>query len=200
MQARTGLAALAVLALTACTSTTPSDTATGNPSAPAYTAASTEATSEAGEQASAGEDCLFGVWRLDNQAWAVLLQEILDAEGEGSVRSVDGEVLFELESGGTFASTYSDWSITMEAGEGIAVINRDGTDTGTWTRSGNTVSVGESSTDSVVTGYVESDGSRIDMPTVDGTTTDAIQDFSYECNATTLEATTAEGTIVFDRA
>lgn len=152
-----------------------------------------------GQGGGTGGECVVGTWRLDNDAWSDLLQSILDAETAGSTNTVVGEVLLVLNADGTYDSVHTGWQITMVMTEGTTVLTREGTDSGTWTGTGDAVALVERTPGSVVTGYVEVDGGRFDLPTNDGTSTDAIQDFTFTCSATTLHATTPDGVLLFTR-
>lgn len=148
--------------------------------------------SQTDEESQIAANCPVGRWKLDNDSWADLVRSKLS--GEGSLDSVEGDVFLNLGADGSYSSVYQDWTMTMSVEGGKSVITRAGTDTGTWAdRDGRAVLTDENS-GSAVTGYFESPEGRIDLPTTGSTPTSVGESFSYECEGTTLLATTDEGT------
>ncbi len=198
------LIATAALALAGCSDSAGTGDATGtdgsgSPAASSSTTATagspTPTNTEQPLESQIAAGCPTGRWVLDNDVWGDLLRSMIPSEG--SLDSVEGEVFLSLGADGSYSTVYQDWTMTMSVEGGTAVITRDGTDSGTWAdRDGRAVLTDESS-GSAVTGYVESPQGRIDMPTTDGVPTNVGESFAYECEGTTLLATTDEGTFTF---
>lgn len=194
------VAATAALVLAGCSDSADSSTAGGNASPTGATSAPTTGPMSASptddsptdEASQIAANCPVGRWKLDNESWADLLRSKITAEG--SLDSVEGDVFLTLGADGAYSSVCQDWTITMSVEGGRSVITRTGTDSGTWAdRDGRAVLTDESS-GSVVTGYFESPDGRVDLPSTDSTPSSVGESFSYECEGTTLLATTDEGT------
>ncbi len=145
------------------------------------------------------EECLTDTWRLDNDSWVDAVSGSF-ASGGVTLVALDGTVLMDLRDDGTFSSVYQNWTISTSMAEmgGSGTIERDGVDSGTWSVSGDTVEITESSSNSVVNTMFEIDGQTMSMDGIEGQA-DAIETFRFDCDASTLVATTAEGTFTFSR-
>jgi hypothetical protein len=208
------LLAAAVLTLSACNpgslfgagtegegSATPDEST--NPTSSTDPSASADPDDDGSEEDSEEEleaqitaNCPEGRWLLDNDDWADALEALLPA-GSGTVRSVEGPVVVTLASDGSYQTSYDQWTLTFDLEQGTSVITRDGTDTGTWSSTDSTVNMQGTGANSEVSGYVETDAGRFDMPTVDGTQTEVLETFGYRCEGRTMEAITDEGTYTF---
>lgn len=168
----------------------------GDPSASADPDDGDNEDSEAELEAQVAANCPEGTWLLDNDDWADALESLLPA-GSGTVRSVEGPVVVTLAGDGSYQTSYDQWTLTFDLDQGTSVITRDGTDSGTWSHTDTTVDMQGTGTNSEVSGYVETEAGRIDMPTVDGTQTEVLETFEYRCEGLTMEAITDEGTYTF---
>ncbi len=200
------IAATAALLLAGCSDSPTSAAADGSASPTMATSASPTGSMSASptdgadtdqpDQASA--DCPVGQWKMDNDDWASLVQSLIPAGS--TVASVEGDVILTLAADGSYSTAYQDWTITMAVEGGTAVIHRDGTDSGTWEDTDGRAVLTDQNPNSVVDGYVETSEGRIDMPNTDSVRTSLGASFAYECQGTTMQATTDDGTFAFTRA
>lgn len=151
--------------------------------------------SSPGAQAEA--NCPDGRWKLDNDEWTSLVQAQIPAGS--TVESVDGDVILTLGADGSYSTAYQDWTITMTVEGGTAVINRNGTDSGTWEDTDGRAVLTDQNPNSVVNGYVETSEGRVEMSNTDTVPTGLGASFAYECQGTTMLATTGDGILTFTR-
>lgn len=148
------LTGLIALALTACAEeTTPpaADSSSGQPAAPEESATPEESAAPAEEEASAPEPssspqaCLVGEWLADNDLFLTQMREFGD-----QMQDVTGEVILVFTANGELTTRYEDWSMTAIS-EGIEMtIHRGGVDEGTYSVTGDTMSVTDTSVGSTV--------------------------------------------------
>ena len=144
------------------------------------------------------EGCLSNRWLLDNESWRAMLQPMTNEAG-GTVESVTGEFVLDLQSDGNYSSTYTGWTVTTVTTDGTAVIERNGTDGGQWTISGDNVELLETSPGSAVEGYVDAGGQRIPLPAVGTADSGSLETFGYLCSADALQITIDMGTVFLTR-
>lgn len=210
MRGFTLFAALA-LALSACGTSTSDDgtTTTGDGSATTSAAADTTTTTRATTTttgattttlgASGGEDCLVGEWELDSEAFVEQMTSAMAGEGgaeDVTVEFVGGSYVVSMTDDGTFVSERDEWSFQAVMSEGTFRMTVDGTDTGTWSSDGDTVTVATTETNSTVSVQAEVDGELIDIPqgSVPLTNTSAVGDSAtFSCSGDTLTVDSEEG-------
>ncbi len=198
------LAASATLILAGCGDSSAAGSATdidGSASAsisasplPGSPLASQDPTSESPpSETRTAANCPDGRWRLDTNSWTALLKSMTPAGS--SVESVDGDVVLNLNADGSYTTVYQDWTIALAVDRGTSVMTRDGTDSGTWEGADGRAVLTSREDTSVREGYVETPDGRFDVPTVDSVPTGVGEEFAYECDGTTLWATTDDGTL-----
>lgn len=155
------------------TTTTTDDATSTTANVPETTTSSAgETTSTVGETtttapaASGGPDCLVGTWVLDNDAFVANFGSIFaDAGMPGAeVSALGGTFSVELGADGSLNATRDEWGFEMDTGEGVVIIEIDGTETGTWSADESTLTVSTDASDLEVDFSVEVDGEMVEMP------------------------------------
>lgn len=143
---------------TAATTTTVADTTT--------TTTSPQTTTTAGQPAEGTDDCLVGTWLLDSEAFVENFGSIFaDAGMPGAeVTSLDGTFTVELGADGSLTGTRDDWGFNIVTGEGTIIMEINGTETGTWSADGSTLTVETLESDLSVNASMEVDGEVFEMP------------------------------------
>lgn len=145
------------------TSTTATDTTT---SVPASTTSSAGEPTTTAPAASGGSDCLVGTWVLDNDAFMENLGSIFTDAGmpDAEVSALGGTFTVELGADGSLNATREEWGFDVDSGEGAVIIEINGTETGTWSADGTTLTVSTDTSDLEVDFSVEVDGEMVEMP------------------------------------
>lgn len=143
------LTGLVVLALTACAeeATPPAadSSSSAQPAAPEESATPAEEEASAPEPSPSPQACLVGEWLADNDLFLAQMREFGD-----QMQDVTGEVILVFTANGELTTRYEDWSMTAIS-EGIEMtIHRGGVDEGTYSVTGDTMSVTDTSVGSTV--------------------------------------------------
>lgn len=193
-----GDAATTTEASTAESTTSAAETTTT--AAPTTTVAETTTTAGA-----SGADCVAGTWELDSEAFIESLAENFADAGEVPVELTfgGGSYTVELGSDGSMSAVREAWQFRFETAEGAIINTIEGTDSGTYSIEGDTMTV--TSTDSTTTLSIQAevDGELVDLPfgaapqTIDQDTFSGSGQF--ECTDDTLTVTLEGTTSIFDR-
>lgn len=190
-------------------------TAAGEPPATTQTTAPVTTTSEAATttteaptttQAAATSDCLVGSWELDSESF---IQQVFagtdtgfEELGEVTVSHGGGSFVVEMSEDGTYIGTRDEWKIRIESEEGAFVNMLDGTETGTWSVDGDTLTISSDVSDITVSFAAEVDGVLQELP-FGGTQTTQTRAFTgsggFSCSDDSFEATFDGFTSVFSR-
>lgn len=171
--------------------------------APTTTMAETTTTAPASP---VGADCVAGSWELDSAAFIASLEEAFAAEtGDvpAEITFAGGSYIVDLGADGSMAAVRDAWQFRFETSEGAIVNTIDGTDSGTWSVEGDTMTVTSTNSTTTVSIQAEVDGELIDLPI--GSAPQAIDqdEFSgsgsFDCSDDTLTVTLDGFTSVFDR-
>ena len=214
------LSLAAALVVTACTTSTNGTTTTQAPTttstteaptttaAPSTTTAPPTTTTEAPTTtlAAATADCLVGSWELDSEGF---IQQVFagtdtgfEELGEVTVSHGGGSFVVEMSEDGTYVGTRDEWKIRIESDEGAFVNMLDGTETGTWSVDGDTLTINSDASDITVSFSAEVDGVLQELP-FGGTQTTQTRAFTgsggFSCSDDSFEATFDGFTSVFTR-
>lgn len=143
-------------------------------------------------------ECTKGVWLLDNESYRELMQQFAD-EGDSTVRSVTGQVVFTFGDGDTFTTLYDDWTIITDTEGGSATIERNGSDAGTVRYATGSLTLVEEQSGSTTTGWVDTPNGRTAIPNL-GTSGDLLEENAgYGCSGDNLSLQIPDGTLFFVR-
>ena len=146
---------------------TTTTTAQGATTAPATaTTAGDETTTTAADAttttetvAAGGPSCLSGTWVIDSPAFLESLREVFADEAQGGeITEVNGTYTIEMAENGTMIGQRNEWGFTVLTAEGTVDLSMDGTETGTWEATEDTITVEIESSDMSVSVTVEADG------------------------------------------
>lgn len=146
------------------TTTTVAETTT---STGADTTSTTESgtTTTSGETAEGTDDCLVGTWLFDTEAFVGNLSTLFQEEmPDAEVTPLDGDYTVEMTADGTFTGTRDGWGFVIESDQGNFTIEFNGTESGTWSADGSTLTVENRSSDIDITATVESGGQEVELP------------------------------------
>lgn len=152
--------------------------------------------------AAGGADCVSGTWVIDSPVFLESLREVFAGEAQGGeITEVNGTYTIEMAEDGTMSGQRDEWGFTVVTAEGTVAIIMDGTETGTWTATEDTITVEIATSDMSVSVTVEADGqtftlgdSPVDIPDV---ITSASQ---YACDGDMLTVTSDGVEFVLARA
>lgn len=144
--------------------------------------------------------CLTGIWRLRSQAF---LDEITRVAGQGQgigITHRSGEYRITLRDDGTYLGERDQWQFSLNSPQGALVTTIDSADPGTWTSTGNNITISEPGSTATVSLQVEVGGQLQAIPlgagnqsvagdAISGTGTFTCED---EVLTTTYEGVTAE--------
>lgn len=146
------------------TTTTVAETTT---STGADTTTTTESgtTTTSGDTAEGTDDCLVGTWLFDTEAFVGNLSTLFQEElPDAEVTPLDGDYTVEMTADGTFTGTRDGWGFVIESDQGNFTIEFNGTETGTWSADGSTLTVENRSSDIDITATAESGGQEVELP------------------------------------
>lgn len=186
------------------TSVATEDTATTAASATTTTALADVTTTTTVQTAgSGGSECLVGTWVLDSEAFVDSLLDVFSESGleAESLEPNDGIYTVEMSSDGTFTGTRDEWGFAVVLPEGTFNISITGTETGTWSTDGSTMTVQTEESDMTVSSTIEVGGQVQEMPQSPVDVPEAIASASeYSCDDDTLSVTNEGITTVMNRA
>jgi hypothetical protein len=147
---------------TTLTSTVSSAVATAPKTTTTTTAPATTTTTE---RVMASADCLVGDWELDSAAFLDEVFAAAEAELDGgSISHGGGEYAIALAADGTFVGTRDNWQMRFEAPDGVFVTTLDGSEEGTWSVEGDTISIFTDVSNIAVSSAIEVDGELQELP------------------------------------
>ena len=141
-------------------------TTTAAPEPTTTTEAETTTTTTAGETASGTDDCVVGTWTLDSEAFVENFEPLFEDAGipDADVSALDGDFIVELGADGSLTGTRDGWGFDIDTGQGVVTLEINGTETGTWSAEGSTMTVNIDESDVTVSSTIEVDGQVIEMP------------------------------------
>ncbi|MGF3056299.1 hypothetical protein [Microbacterium sp. YY-01] len=189
------LGLVTVLALVGCAAsgelpTTPvGDPSPTSTSGTAVTEADeTDTEDVAGEPAAEAAACLQGTWLADNAYFLAQMRELGDEP-----QSVNGRVTVTFGDAGELTTVYDGWRIVAIVDGSETVIERDGTDRGTYSHDDTRISMQETSMGSVLTLTAQGMQMPFDVDPIN------FVDAEYTCDATTATIATPEGPAILTR-
>lgn len=168
-----GLVAAACAGSTEDTTTTAADAATTTMAATttssgvdSTTTTESDTTTTSGETAEGTDDCLVGTWLFDTEAFVGNFSTLFQDAGmpDAEVTALDGDYTVEMTADGAFTGTRDGWGFIIESDQGNFTIEFDGTETGTWSADGSTLTVENRSSDIDITATAESGGQEVELP------------------------------------
>lgn len=147
------------------TTTTVADTTTSTDADPTTTTEA-DTTTTSGEAAEGADDCLVGTWVLDTEAFVGNLSTFFQDAGipDAEISALDGDYTVEMSADGSFTGTRESWGFVFETEQGNFTIELNGTETGTWSADGSTLSVENQSSDIDISTTVETGGQEVELP------------------------------------
>jgi hypothetical protein len=150
-----------------------------------------------------GASCVEGSWLFGGETFVAAMESAMnDADMAGaSVEPTDGTYTVTFEPNGTYTGVRDEWGFAVDSPDGSVVIQMDGTETGSWSADGSTMTLQIDGSDVQVSARVEADGQSFELPNSPVQVPEAIAESSpYECDSDTLTVNTGEFTFVLDRA
>jgi hypothetical protein len=150
-----------------------------------------------------GASCVEGSWLFGGETFVAAMESAMnDADMAGaSVEPTDGTYTVTFEPNGTYTGVRDEWGFAVDSPDGSVVIQMDGTETGSWSADGSTMTLQIDGSDVQVSARVEADGQSFELPNSPVQVPEAIAESSpYECDSDTLAVNTGEFTFVLDRA
>lgn len=207
--------ALALLAAACGGDTTPTTTAAVSAAttvaSPDTTSVETTSTTAAPETTTttvavtSSADCLVGAWELDSAAFLeTVFAETADEAGDDfTATHGGGSYVVTLFEDGTFDGLRDNWQMRFGSSEGVFVTTLNGSEEGTWSTDGNTLSISTDVSDVAVTQALEVDGELQELP-FSGTTqtvrTDAFEgEGTFTCDSDRMTVTFEGVTSILDR-
>lgn len=178
--------------------TTSGDTSTSAPTTTSATAGTTtsaaEATTTSGASAEGTDDCVVGTWLLDTEALVDDFDSLFEA-GEmpaAEVTALEGSYTIEFSADGTFTSTRESWGFAIGVEDGNVTMEYSGTEEGTWSADGSTLTANTESSDVDIEATMEAGGQQMELP--EGQTPEETQaivaaNSEYECSGDVLTLT-----------
>lgn len=167
------------------------------------TAAEVDETTTTQAPESQSESCVEGDWLLSTESFLATMEDIFsDAElGATEITPSEGTYMVSLDGDGTFTGVRDDWGFSVVTSDGTFHIRINGTEEGTWSADGSTMTVLITSSDVTTSSTVEFDGQTIQVPESPVDVPEALaESSSYTCNDNTLAVTTEGITIEMTRA
>lgn len=176
------------------TTTTVAPTTTST-EADTTTTSEADTTTTSGEAAEGTDQCLVGTWLLDTEAFVGNLSTLFQEEmSDAEVSALDGDYTVEMAADGTFTGNRDSWGFVIESDQGTFRIEFNGTETGTWSADGSTLTVENRSSDVDITATAESGGQEVELPQgqVPVETPEGIaSNNDYECSGDVLTLTSS---------
>lgn len=184
------------------TTTTVAETTTST-EANTTTTAEADTTTTSGEAAEGTDQCLVGTWRFDTEAFVGELSTFFQEEmPDADVTALDGDYTVEMAADGTFTANRDGWGFAIESDQGNFTIEFNGTETGTWSADGSTLTVENQSSDIDIKATAESGGQEVELPegqvpveTPEG----IVSNNDYECSGDILTLTNSGVESTFNR-
>jgi len=147
------------------TTTTVAETTTST-EADTTTTSEADTTTTSGEAAEGTDQCLVGTWLFDTGAFVGNLSTFFqDAEmPDAEISALDGDYTVEMTADGAFTGNRDGWGFLIESDQGTFRIEFNGTETGTWSADGSTLTVENRSSDLDISTTAESGGQEIELP------------------------------------
>lgn len=146
------------------TTTTVAPTTTST-EADTTTTSEADTTTTSGEAAEGTDQCLVGTWLLDTEAFVGNLSSFFQEEmSDAEISALDGDYTVEMTADGTFTGSRDSWGFVIESEQGTFRIEFNGTETGTWSADGSTLTVENRSSDVDITATAESGGQEVELP------------------------------------
>jgi hypothetical protein len=149
-----------------------------------------------------GASCVEGSWLFGPETFVAAMESAMtDADLAGAqVEPTDGTYTVTFEANGTFTGVRDEWGFAVDSPDGKIIIQMDGTETGSWSADGSTITVQMDASDIQVSARVEAGGQSFDLPNSPVQVPEAIAESSpYQCDSDTLSINTGEFTFVLDR-
>ena len=214
MSMRSLIISLVVLAVAAaCGSSSDESTTTTSPGSTTTAAATTgadESTTTAADTttttetltAAGGPSCVVGSWVVDSDAFLESLRQVFaDEAAGGEITEINGTYTIEIAGDGTTSGEREEWGFTVLTAEGTVVISMDGTETGTWSATDDSITVETTTSDMNVSVTVEADGQVFTLTDSPVAIPDVITSASqYSCDGDSLSVTSEGVTFVLIRA
>lgn len=177
------------------TTTTVAETTTST-DADTTTTAEEDTTTTSGETAEGTDQCLVGTWLFDTEAFVGNFSTLFQDAGmpDAEVTALDGDYTVEMTVEGTFTGNRDGWGFVIESEQGNFTIEFNGTETGTWSADGSTLTVENRSSDIDITATAESGGQEVELPQgqVPIETPEGIaSNNDYECSGDVLTLTSS---------
>lgn len=211
MMRRTAMLGLVALIIAACSpdsgeDTTTSEGPTTTEAAGATTVETDPATTMADTtttvlEAGGDDNCVEGSWDLDTDSFIDTMTSMFSTEGfEGTVSANDGGYIVNFDSDGSFTAERVDWGFVVDTPDGVFSLTVNGTDSGTWSADGSTMTVAITSSDAVSQATVTVDGEELTMPQSPIEPPEALAESSmYSCDGDMLTVVTEDVEIVMNR-
>lgn len=188
---------------TSAPATTTPETTTS--SSAATTTSTTAATTTSAESAEGTDDCVVGTWALDTEALVDdfdTLFESIDMPAT-EVTALEGPYTLEFSADGSFTGVRESWGFTAGMEGGNVEMAYSGTEAGTWSADGSTLTVDIESSDVTVEATMESGGQEMELP--DNQAPDEAQavvgaNREYECSGDVLTITNSGFETTLNRA
>lgn len=189
---------------TSAPTTTPTTADTTTSTSAATTTSTTAATATSAESAEGTDDCVVGTWVLDTEA-LVDDFDALFAETDmpaADVTALEGPYTIEFSADGSFTGVRESWGFAVGMEGGNVETAFTGTETGTWSADGSTLTVDIESSDVTVEATMETGGQEMELP--DNQTPDEAQavlgaNSEYECSGDVLTVTNSGFETILNR-
>lgn len=153
-------------------------------------------TTQAAEGGGGGEGCIAGTWELNNEAFLEQMTDLFSQEGmpEADVGMIEGGTFtVDLGADGSLNSMRENWGFDVMTAEGNVQIVINGTESGTWSADGTTMTIDITDSDLVSDTNIVVDGQEVPLP--GGAPVDVPEGFAteseYTCSDDTLSLTNA---------
>lgn len=168
--------------------------------APVSTTTSQEASAG---QGGGGPDCLVGTWILDTDNFVDQMVSLLSAEEELEVDDIsgtDGTYEVTMSFDGTWSGVREDWGFVIASSEGSFTIEMNGTDSGVWSATSDSLTVTVEESDTTVSATVEVEGQTFPLPESPVDLPESIAtDSDYTCDGDTLTVMNDGSTTILNR-
>lgn len=163
------------------------------------------ATTTAAPAAGDTSGCVVGTWVLDSEAFVGEMAEIFGDAGmaDAEITPLGGDFTVEFAADGTLSAVREEWGFEIGAAESTFRVEVNGSETGTWSAEGSTLTVNTDVSDLIANSSIVVDGEELPMPP--GLETPGIPDTiasesDYTCEGDVLTISNEGVTSTFDRA